>query len=865
MEKENYEFKNQKIVDVQLAKEVKTAFINYSMSVIVSRALPDVRDGLKPVHRRILYAMYEDHLTHDQPFRKSATTVGNVLGRYHPHGDASVYDAMVRLAQDFNLRYTLIEGHGNFGNIDGDQAAAYRYTEARMSRLADEMLTDIDKEVVDFSPNFDNKLREPDVLPSRFPNLLVNGSMGIAVGMATNIPPHNLGEVIDGTIYLMEHPDADIPALMQFIKGPDFPTAATICGTAGIIEAYSTGKGRITVRAKAEVDEAKNRIIITEIPYAVNKAMMVEAMANCVKEKKIEGITAIRDESGRAGLRVVVEYRRDANGQVILNQLYKYTQLQDTFAVNMLAIVKGVPKILTLKEVLGHYIDHQEEVVVRRVKFDLEKALKEMHIFEGYKIALDNIDKVIDIIRASATVAEAKVNLMNAFQTSDLIDKFTELGDYEAAEHGLSEAQATAIVEMTLGRLAGLERDKIEDRLQKLGETVKELRDILGDPEKVKQVVKDDLLAIKNRYGDARRTVIEQVADEIILEDLIERHTCVITMTHDGYIKRQNNEVYSAQRRGGKGVIGMTTKEEDFVEHVIAVDTHSYLMLFTTAGKVYTIKAYRVPEASRTAKGGNIVNLLEMGENEKITAMISVPSFEENEYLLFVTKNGTVKRTPMSEFALQRKGGKIALSLDEGDELVYSRHTTGSDEVIIATREGNAVRFSEQDARPMGRTARGVRGIRLEEGDYVTGVTLVDDSRKLITITERGFGKRSSFDEFACRNRGGKGVICHNITEKTGKLCGIASVSETDDLMLMTDSGTMIRISVSDIPTYSRSAGGVIVMRLDGESYICNFALIETGESDEAKSVESEAVEAAVEAQASEGATVEASDGESAE
>lgn len=865
MEKENYEFKNQKIVDVQLAKEVKTAFINYSMSVIVSRALPDVRDGLKPVHRRILYAMYEDHLTHDQPFRKSATTVGNVLGRYHPHGDASVYDAMVRLAQDFNLRYTLIEGHGNFGNIDGDQAAAYRYTEARMSRLADEMLTDIDKEVVDFSPNFDNKLREPDVLPSRFPNLLVNGSMGIAVGMATNIPPHNLGEVIDGTIYLMEHPDADIPALMQFIKGPDFPTAATICGTAGIIEAYSTGKGRITVRAKAEVDEAKNRIVITEIPYAVNKAMMVEAMANCVKEKKIEGITAIRDESGRAGLRVVVEYRRDANGQVILNQLYKYTQLQDTFAVNMLAIVKGVPKILTLKEVLGHYIDHQEEVVVRRVKFDLEKALKEMHIFEGYKIALDNIDKVIDIIRASATVAEAKVNLMNAFQTSDLIDKFTELGDYEAAEHGLSEAQATAIVEMTLGRLAGLERDKIEDRLQKLGETVKELRGILGDPEKVKQVVKDDLIAIKNRYGDARRTVIEQVADEIILEDLIERHTCVITMTHDGYIKRQNNEVYSAQRRGGKGVIGMTTKEEDFVEHVIAVDTHSYLMLFTTAGKVYTIKAYRVPEASRTAKGGNIVNLLEMGENEKITAMISVPSFEENEYLLFVTKNGTVKRTPMSEFALQRKGGKIALSLDEGDELVYARHTTGSDEVIIATREGNAVRFSEQDARPMGRTARGVRGIRLEEGDYVTGVTLVDDSRKLITITERGFGKRSSFDEFACRNRGGKGVICHNITEKTGKLCGIASVSETDDLMLMTDSGTMIRISVSDIPTYSRSAGGVIVMRLDGESYICNFALIETGESDEAKSAESEAVEAAVEAQASEGATVEASDDESAE
>ncbi len=828
---ENYEFKDQKIVDVQMEKEVKKSFINYAMSVIVSRALPDVRDGLKPVHRRILYAMYEDHLTHDQPFRKSATTVGNVLGRYHPHGDASVYDAMVRLAQDFNLRYTLIEGQGNFGNIDGDQAAAYRYTEARMSRLADEMLTDIDKEVVDFSPNFDNKLREPDVLPARFPNLLVNGSMGIAVGMATNIPPHNLGEVVDGIIYLMDHPQAELPELMQFIKGPDFPTAATICGTAGIIEAYSTGKGRILVRAKAEVDEKKNRIIITEIPYAVNKAMMVEAMANCVKEKKIEGITAIRDESGRAGLRVVVEYRRDANGQVILNQLYKFTQLQDTFAVNMLAIVNGVPRILTLKEMMSYYIAHQEEVVVRRVKFDLDKTLKEMHIFEGYKIALDNIDKVISIIRSSATVSEAKVNLMNAFKPDDLIDKFTELGDYEAAGQGLSEAQATAIVEMTLGRLAGMERDKIEDRLSKLGELVKELHGILGDIGKVRQVVKDDLIAIKNRYGDPRRTVIQPMEDEIILEDLIERHTCVITMTHAGYIKRQNNEVYSAQKRGGKGVIGMTTKEEDFVEHVIAVDTHSFLMLFTTAGKVYTIKAYRIPEAGRTAKGGNIVNLLEMSEGEKITAMISVPSFEENEYLLFVTKNGIVKRTPMSEFEIQRKGGKIALTLDEGDELVYARHTTGQDDIIIATSEGNAVRFAEQDARPMGRTARGVRGIRLEEGDRVTGVTLVDNGRKLITITEGGFGKRTEFNEFACHNRGGKGVVCHNITEKTGKLAGIASVSDTDDLMLMTSSGTMIRISAGDIPVYSRSAGGVIVMRMDEGSYICNFALIETNEN----------------------------------
>ncbi len=839
--KENYEFKNQKIVDVQMEKEVKKSFINYAMSVIVSRALPDVRDGLKPVHRRILYAMYEDRLTYDQPFRKSATTVGNVLGRYHPHGDASVYDAMVRLAQDFNLRYTLVEGHGNFGNIDGDQAAAYRYTEARLSKMANEMLTDIEKEVVDFSPNFDNKLREPDVLPARFPNLLVNGSMGIAVGMATNIPPHNLGEVIDGTIYLMDHPEAEVQDLMQFIKGPDFPTGATICGTSGIIEAYATGRGRIPVRAKAEVQEDKNRIVITEIPYGVNKAMMVEAMANCHKEKKIEGITALRDESGRAGLRVVVEYRRDANGSVILNQLYKYTQLQDTCAVNMLAIVGGVPKVLTLKEVLNHYITHQQEVVVRRVKFDLQKAMKEMHIFEGFKIALDNIDKVISIIRASANVSEAKVNLMNAFSPEDLIDKFTELGDYESVGKGLSEAQATAIVEMTLGRLSGMERDKIEDRLAKLAEQVKDLTAILADPARVNQIIKDDMLEIKRKYGDERRTEIQPMEDEIILEDLIDRHTCVITMTHSGYIKRQNSDTYSAQRRGGKGIIGMTTKEEDFVEQVIAVDTHSHLMLFTNAGKVYTIKAYRVPEAGRTAKGTNIVNLLEMGEDEKITAMISVPSFDENEYLLFVTKNGTVKRTSLAEFAIQRKGGKIALSLDEGDELVYVRHTTGSDHVIIATRGGNAIRFDEQDARPMGRTARGVRGIRLEEGDFVAGVTLVDDSKTLVTITERGFGKRTSFDEFTCHNRGGKGVICHNIGDKTGALAGIATVSQDDDLMMITSSGTMIRVNAGDLSQYGRSAAGVIVMRLDEDSYVVNFAKVEKQDDEEAPAEEEQA------------------------
>ena len=842
---ENYEYPDQKIVDVQMAKEVKKSFINYAMSVIVSRALPDARDGLKPVHRRILYAMYEDNLTYDKPFRKSATTVGNVLGRYHPHGDSAVYESMVRLAQPFSLRYPLIEGHGNFGNIDGDQAAAYRYTEARMSRLAGEMLTDIKKNVVDMIPNFDNKLTEPVVLPSRFPNLLVNGSMGIAVGMATNIPPHNMCEVIDGTIYLMDHPDAGLGDLMQFIKGPDFPTAAIICGTSGIQEAYATGRGRITVRARCEVDEEKHRIVATEIPYSVNKAQMVEAMAACVKDKRIEGITAIRDESGKDGLRVVVEYRHDANGNVILNQLYKYTQLQDTFAVNMLAIVDGVPKILTLKDSLSIYIAHQEEVVVRRVRYDLESALHDMHIFEGYKIAIDNIDRVIAIIRASKNVGEAKINLMEAFKSKELTDKFEELSDYESAKNGgLSEAQAQAIVEMPLGRLSGMERDKIEEKLAALAELVKGYRADLADESRIKNIIKTDLLEIRRKYGDERRTEITQVENDIIYEDLIDRHTCVITMTHAGYIKRQNNDVYSSQRRGGKGIIGMTTKETDFVEKVIAVDTHSLLMMFTNTGRVYTTKAYRVPEAGRTAKGTNIVNLLEMSEGEKITAMIAVGGFAPDEYLLFVTKNGTVKRTALSEFEIQRKGGKIALSLDEGDELVYVRHTTGSDDIIIATHNGNAVRFAETDARVMGRTARGVRGIRLEDGDFVVGCALVDDSRNLVTVTEGGFGKRSSFEDFACKNRGGKGVKCHNISEKTGSLAGIATVDESDDLMLITSDGTVIRLAVSDIPVYSRAAGGVIVMRLSDGDKVVNFAVIEEEEEDDrSENVESVAEE----------------------
>lgn len=812
---ENYEFKDQKIQEVKMEKEIKKSFINYAMSVIVSRALPDVRDGLKPVHRRILYTMYEDHLTHDKPYCKSATTVGAVLGRYHPHGDSSVYDAMVRLAQTFNMRYTLIDGQGNFGNIDGDQAAAYRYTEARLTRLANEMMTDIEKDVVDFGPNFDNKLKEPLALPSRFPNLLVNGSMGIAVGMATNIPTHNLGEVVDGTIYLMENPDATIPDLMNYIKGPDFPTAAMICGSRGIYDAYTTGRGKIVVRARAHIEEDHRRIVITEIPYQVNKQMLVETMANCVKDKKIEGITDIRDETGRDGMRIVVEYRRDANGQVILNQLYKFTQLQDTCAVNMLAIVDGVPRVLNLKEVLTHYIRFQEDVITRKVRYELKKALDEMHIYEGYKIAIDNIDEVIAIIRSSESVAAARANLMERF--------------------ALSEAQAQAIVDMTLGKLSGLERIKVEERLAKLRETVAELRAILADETmgKIKEIIKGDLLAIKNKYGDDRRTELVPLEDEIELEDLIERHIAVITMTHDGYIKRLKSDEYTAQRRGGKGVTGIKTKETDFVEQVLATDSHAQLMLFTNKGKVFTMKAYRVPEAGKTAKGSNIVNLLALDEGEKITAMISVPAFAENEYLLFVTKQGIVKRTPLSEYEYQRKGGKIALALDEGDELVFVHRTQGESDVIIATHEGSATRFTESDARPMGRTARGVRGIKLDEDDYVKGVALVDDTKKLITITEKGFGKRSEFEEFACRNRGGKGVICHNLSERTGLLAGILTVGEGDDIMMITNDGTVIRTAVSEIPIYGRTASGVIAMRPDEDSLIVNITRVSREEEEE--------------------------------
>ena len=819
MEHKDISYANQKIVDVEMGKRVQKSFIEYAMSVIVSRALPDVRDGLKPVHRRILYAMYQDKLTYDRPFCKSATTVGNVLGRYHPHGDASVYDAMVRLAQPFNMRYPLVEGHGNFGNVDGDGAAAYRYTEARMSRLANEMMTDIDKNVVDFDPNFDNRLEEPQVLPARFPNLLVNGSVGIAVGMATNVPPHNLGEVIDGVIYYMKHPDATVAELMNYIKGPDFPTYGIICGSSGIYQAYQTGKGRIIVRARAEVDEDKRRIIVTEIPYQVNKSMLVESIAELVKDKRIDGITEIRDESGKAGMKIVIEYRRDANGQVLLNQLYKYTQLQDTCAVNMIALVNGEPKLLGLQEILKHYIAHQENVIRRRTLFDLDKTRARVHILEGLKLALDDIDEVIDTIRKSASKQDAR--------------------DALVARFGLSQVQAQAIVDMTLGSLAGLERLKIEDELAAKKTLIEELEGILADESKLLTILEEELLAIKEKFSDERRTEISSAIDDIIDEDLIDRHECVITMTHAGYIKRAPAATYSAQKRGGKGIIGMTTKEEDFVEDVIIVNSHSYLLLFTNTGRVYMKKAYQIPEASRTAKGTNIVNVVDMSEGEKITSIISVSGFEENEYFIMITKHGVVKRANIKDFEYQRRGGKIAIHLDDGDELLFVRHTTGENDVVLATREGKAVRFKETEARVMGRAARGVRGIRLRGNDTVVGAAIAEEGKTLITLTEKGYGKRNGFDGYTAHSRGTMGIICQKITEKTGALAGIAAVGENDDIMIITDDGTMIRTPVSGIPVYegNNTAGGII-MRLSADARIIGFAAVKSEEEELAAAAE---------------------------
>ncbi len=820
-------YPEQKIEDRNMEKEVKKSFLEYSMSVITSRALPDVRDGLKPGQRRILYAMYEDHLTYDKPFRKSATTVGNVLGRYHPHGDAAVYQTMVRMAQSFSLRYPLIEGHGNFGNVDGDGAAAYRYTEARMSKIADYMLADIEKKVVPMTRNFDNTRDEPTVLPARFPNVLVNGSVGIAVGMATNIPQHNLGEVIDGTVYRMDHPECTLDEIMMYIKGPDFPTRGIIYGSRGIREAYATGRGKVYVRARATVEAENHRIVVTEIPYAVNKSMLVESIANLHRDKKIEGITALRDESGRNGMRIVVEYRRDANGEVILNQLYKYTQLQDTCAVNMLALVGGEPKVLSLFNILDEYIKFQREVITNRTRFELDRALAEMHIYEGYKIAIDYIDEVIAIIKKSESIPAAKASLMERF--------------------GLSEAQAQAIVEMTLGKLSGLERQKIEDRLAKLTALVENLRSILSDPAKIDGIIKEELNEIRRKFGDARRTELIEAMDDIDIEDLIPRTTAVVTVTHAGYMKRQRASDYNAQARGGVGKAGLSMKEEDYVEKVLVVGSHDYLLIFTNLGKVHVTKVYRIPEASRTAKGTNVANIVEMAEGERMTAFIAIREFDKESYLTMATKRGIIKRTLLSEYEYQRRGGKIAITLDEGDELLFVRHTPGDGELLLATRNAQAVRFEETNVRAMGRTARGVIGIRMSEDDEVIGLVAVDESKTLLTITEKGMGKRSPFEDFrTMKNRGGSGVACHKMTEKTGKLASVAAIDEDDDIMIITDAGTLIRTHVASIPVHGRATGGVIVMRLADDAKIVNFARVEK-EEEVALTEDEESIEVSVE------------------
>lgn len=814
---QEYDYSNheyQTIHDIGIEKEIKSCYIDYAMSVIVGRALPDVRDGLKPVHRRILYTMYEDNLTSDKPFSKSAKTVGAVLGNYHPHGDASVYDAMVRLGQDFSMRYMLIDKHGNFGNIDGDPPAAYRYTEARMSRIASEMLSDIEKNVVDFMPNFDNTSKEPVVLPARFPNLLVNGSVGIAVGMATNIPPHNMRESIDATEYLMDNPECTVTDLMQFIKGPDFPTYGTIYGTSGIYEAYMTGRGKIRVRAKAHFEEKHGRtsIIVTELPYQVNRSMLLESMVDLVKTKRVEGIADIRNESGMHGMRIVIDLKKDANPQVVLNLLYKYTQLQDTCAVNMVALVNGEPKLLNLKDMLSHYIGHRRDVTTRRIKFELAAAEREAHIYEGYKIAIDNIDEVINIIRSSASIPDSKARLSERFR--------------------LSDEQAQAIVDMRLGKLSGLERRKVEEHLAELYALIDDLRAILSDDTRLTAIIKEDLNYIRDKYGDERRTDIVEAENDILIEDLIERESCVITATNAGYIKRLPSDTYQAQRRGGKGVTAMGTREEDIVEDVIIAHSHDFLLMFSDTGKVYIKKCYEIPESARTAKGTNLVNLLSLDSGEKITAILPVADFTQDENLVLITRRGVAKRINLMAYSRKRNNGLRAINLDEGDQLLYVLRTGGDDDIMVATDRGLSIRFSEQDVREMGRTARGVRAVTLSEGDSVVGAGVIpggksDIGQYVLTITENGYGKRSELSEYKRQSRGGRGLCCHKLGEKTGALAGIRIVPEDYEIMLITDGGVIIRTRVSEIPVYGRSASGVRVMRLDGESRVVRFAVVD--------------------------------------
>ena len=821
---EDIMFPEQRIVQSELVHEMKSSYIDYAMSVIVGRALPDVRDGLKPVHRRILYAMYEDGLTSDKPFKKSATCVGDVLGRYHPHGDASVYDAMVRLAQDFSMRYPLVDGHGNFGSVDGDPPAAYRYTEARMSKLCNEMLRDIDKDTVAWDPNFDESRKEPRVLPSRFPNLLVNGSSGIAVGMATNIPPHNLTEVINACVCILENPEAELADLMEYIKGPDFPTRGIIMGRSGIRAAYATGRGKITVRARTEFEEFgqnRERIIVTELPYQVNKRQLIAAMAEQVRDKRLEGISDIRDETDRNGMRVVIELKKDANPQVVLNRLFAQTQMQTTFGVTMLALVNNQqqPKILSLRHMLDEYLSFQEEIITRRTQFDLKKALDRQHVLQGLLIAEDNIDEVIRTIRESYD--NAKERLMERFS--------------------LSEIQAQVVLDMQLKRLQGLEREKLQNEYDELEKRIEYYRELLSDENMLKGVLKDELLAIRDKYGDDRRTEIQDVEDEIDIEDLIEEEQCVFTLSHAGYIKRVPASTYRAQKRGGRGVTGQTLKEEDFVESVFSASTHDYILFFTSLGKVHRKKGYQIPEAGRTAKGTNIVNILPLEPGETVTAGITVHEFDDDN-LMFVTKQGTVKRVLLSSLNTARKAGIRALTLNEGDELIAVMKTNGENNILLATRDGMAICFNEGDVRVMGRDAAGVKGITLSDGDEIVGAGIAEPGKQLLTVTELGYGKRTELTEYMRldetgerrpQQRGGKGLKNYNITAKTGRIAGIAIVSDEDDVMLIENGGVLIRMAASDINVYKRDTQGVILMRVEEGNRVISIERVDPEQEEE--------------------------------
>ena len=826
--REDILYPDQKIIQSELVHEMQTSYIEYAMSVIVGRALPDVRDGLKPVHRRILYAMYEDNLTSDKPFKKSATCVGDVLGRYHPHGDASVYDAMVRLAQDFSMRYMLVDGHGNFGSVDGDPPAAYRYTEARLSKIANEMLRDIDKDTVDWDPNFDETRREPRVLPCRFPNLLVNGSSGIAVGMATNIPPHNLTEVINACVCVLENPDATLSDLMQHVTGPDFPTRGIIVGRSGIRAAYATGRGRIVVRARTETEtwgHDRIRIIVTELPYQVNKRQLIQNISEQVRDKKLDGISGLRDESDRNGMRIVIELKKDANTQVVLNRLFAQTQMQTTFAVNMLALVdnQSQPKILSLRHILDEYLTFQEEIIVRRTKFDLKKALERAHLLEGLLIAEENIDEVIRIIRESYD--DAKENLMQRFSLSDV--------------------QAQAILDMRLKALQGLEREKLQNEYDELEKRIAYFRELLADPEKVKAVLRDELIAIRDKYGDERKTEIQDIEDDIDIEDLIEEEQCVFTLSHGGNIKRVPVDEYTAQKRGGKGVRAATLRDEDYVDTVFTASTHDYILFFTDRGRCYRKKGYLIPEAGRTARGVNIVNFIQVEKDEKVNAMLHVREMDDDSFLVFATRNGTVKRMPLSALRNIRTSGIRALTLDEGDELINVMRTDGSRNILMATNNGQAICFAETDVRPMGREAVGVRGIRLKDGDWVVGAEIAQPDAGVLSITENGYGKRTPAADYIRggeepQHRGGSGMKNYNITDKTGPVAAVKVVYDTDDVLVVSDDGVIIRMEAAGISELGRATQGVRIMRLSEGARVISVALTDRAESEDAPAGETE-------------------------